>query len=131
MQQDRLEERRDGRLGHRAQPQAGEGDAELAAGEVQVELPLDLQAQAAARRLCSASASRRDGPGADRRELRGHEIPVEHHKPQRRQHLPDDTHDLILYPNLEVGDRWGGVVKRENLERRRNVGCERGTKRET
>src|SRR5207302_5055366 len=27
------------------------------------------------------------------RELRRDEEPVEHHKPQRRQHLPDDTHD--------------------------------------
>ena len=41
----RLEQRRDGRLGHGAERQAGDGDAELAGREVQVELVLDLQRQ--------------------------------------------------------------------------------------
>ena len=79
--QHRLQQRHDRRLGDGAQSEAGEGDAELAGGQVQVQLLLDLQPEAREEAALVRLRLQPAGPRPDRREFRGHEIPVQGHEP--------------------------------------------------
>ena len=58
----RIEQRRDGGLGDGAQAEAGDRDAELAGGEVQIELALDLQRKPGEKAGLRRRASSRHGP---------------------------------------------------------------------
>ncbi|MNV57556.1 hypothetical protein D3C71_1498950 [compost metagenome] len=81
----RLQQMRERRFTHPAQAQRGERDAQLAGGQIRIQVRVHVEQQAAAPAVFFRQAHGLGVAQLDQGELGGHEETVEHHQQQRQR----------------------------------------------